>query len=261
MVRIKEDSNNKVLGIDIGGTGCKAAIVDIKEGKFLTERFRLDTPKPSTPKAVSQTVQKIIEHFDWKGKIGVGFPAIIKKGVAFSAANIHKDWLHSNVEKILSKATGLPLKVTNDADAAGIAAIKYGAGKGSKGVVLFLTIGTGIGSALFLDGQLCPNSELGHIFFKGEIAEKTISNAIRKREKLSFKKWGKSWNEYLLHIERIINPDLIILGGGGGKKFNEISEYLKLSTKVIPATLKNDAGIIGAAIYAHENIKKSLKAN
>ena len=256
MVKIRKDSENKVLGIDIGGTGCKAAIVDIKEGKFLTERFRLDTPQPSTPKAVSQTVQKIIEHFDWKGKIGVGFPAIMKKGVAFSAANIHKDWLHADVEKILSKATGLPLKATNDADAAGIAAVRFGAGKGEKGMVLFLTIGTGIGSALFLDGQLCPNTEFGHVFFKKEIAEKTISNARRKREELSYKKWGKAWNEYLLHMERIVNPDLVILGGGGGKKFKEFSQFLTLDTKVIAAKLKNDAGIIGAAIYAHENVKQ-----
>lgn len=255
MVKQRKDSENKVLGIDIGGTGCKAAIVDISEGKFLTERFRLDTPQPSTPKAVCQTVKKIIEHFDWKGKVGVGFPAIMKKGVAFSAANIHNDWLFTNVEKVLSKAIGLPLKATNDADAAGIAAINFGAGKGKDGVVLFLTIGTGIGSALFLDGQLSPNTEFGHLFFKKEIAEKSISNALRKRENLSFKKWGKSWNEYLLHIERILNPDLVILGGGGGKKFNEFEQYLNLDTKVIPAILKNDAGIIGAAIYANEKIK------
>ena len=251
-------SEHKVLGIDIGGTGCKAAIVDINQGKFLTERFQLDTPKPSTPKAVGKTVKQIIQHFDWKGKVGVGFPAIMKKGVAFSAANIHKDWLHTNVEKILSKAIDLPVKVTNDADAAGIAAIKFGAGKGEDGVVLFLTIGTGIGSALFLDGQLCPNTEFGHLFFKKEIAEKSISNARRKRENLSYEKWGKTWNEFLLHMERIVNPDLVILGGGGGKKFKEFAPYLTLDTKVIGAALKNDAGIIGAAIYAHENIKEGI---
>jgi len=258
LVKQSKDSENKVLGIDIGGTGCKAAIVDINEGKFLTERFRLDTPQPSTPDAVCKTVKAIIKHFDWKGKVGVGFPAIMKNGVAFSAANIHKDWLQTNVEKVLSKAIDLPVKATNDADAAGIAAIKFGAGKGKNGMVLFLTIGTGIGSALFLNGQLCPNTEFGHLFFKKEIAEKSISNALRKRENLSYKKWGKSWNEFLLHMERVLNPDLVILGGGGGKKFKEFSQYLKLDTKVIPAILKNDAGIIGAAIYAHENIKEDI---
>ncbi len=250
-----EEVKNQVLGLDIGGSGCKAAIVDITTGAFLTERFRLETPQPSTPKAVAQTVKKIINHFDWKGRVGVGFPAIIKKGVAHSAANIHKDWYLTNVEKVLSKAIDLPVKVTNDADAAGIAALRFGAGKGKKGVVLFLTIGTGIGSALFLDGQLLPNSEFGHVFFKKDIAEKYAANSIRKRDELSYKQWGKRWNEYLKHLERIANPDLVILGGGGGKKFNQFSEFIKVDTKVIPATLQNNAGIIGAAMYAHENIK------
>lgn len=250
--------NNQILGLDIGGSGCKAAIVDISTGEFLTDRFRLETPQPSTPKAVALTVKKIIKHFDWKGKVGVGFPAIMKKGVAHSAANIHKDWYLTNVENVLSKAIKLPVKATNDADAAGLAALRFGAGKDQEGVVLFLTIGTGIGSALFLDGKLLPNSEFGHVFFKKDIAEKYAANSVRKQKELTYKQWGKRWNEYLKHIERITNPDLIILGGGGGKKFDQFAEYIKVDTKVIPATLRNNAGIIGAAMYAHEYIKADI---
>lgn len=249
---------NQVLGLDIGGSGCKAAIVDISKGEFLTERFRLETPQPSTPKAVAQTVKSIIEHFNWKGKVGVGFPAIMKNGVAHSAANIHKEWYATNVEKILAEAINLPVKATNDADAAGIAALRFGAGKGQKGIVLFLTIGTGIGSALFLNGRLLPNSEFGHLFFKNIVVEKYVANSIRKTQELSYKEWGNRWNEYLKHLERVINPDLIILGGGGGKKFDRFAEFITVETKVIPATLKNNAGIIGAAMYAHENIKASI---
>lgn len=241
-----------VLGIDIGGTGCKGAIVDIETGKFLTERFRLATPQPATPESVGATIQKIVEHFDWKGKIGMGFPAIMKNGVASSAANIHKSWLHFDVESFFSKLLNLPVKATNDADAAGIAAMRFGAGKGQGGVVLFLTIGTGIGSGLFLDGKLLPNSEFGHLLFKKEIVEKKLSNKYRKENDISFKKWGKMWTPFIAHLERIINPDLIILGGGGGKKFNEFSPTLKSKIKIVPAILQNNAGILGAAIYADE---------
>ena len=239
-----------VLGIDIGGTGCKGAVVNVKTGEFMTERFRLPTPQPATPEAVGGTIKEIVKHFNWSGKIGMGFPAIMKNGVAKSAANIHESWLNFDVEKYFSKLLKLPVKVTNDADAAGVAAIRFGAGKGQKGVVLFLTIGTGIGSAVFLDGKLLPNTEFGHLYFKKEIAEKTISNRVRKDNGISFKKWGKMWTPYIAHLERIISPDLIILGGGGGKKFKEFAPYLKSEVKIIPAILQNNAGIIGAAGYA-----------
>ena len=243
-----------VLGIDIGGTGCKGAIVNIETGEFMTERFRLATPQPATPEAVGETIQKIVEHFNWKGKIGMGFPAIMKNGVAKSAANIHDSWLDFNVENYFSKLLDLPVTATNDADAAGIAAVRFGAGKGQNGIVLFLTIGTGIGSALFLDGKLLPNSEFGHLLFKKNIAEKTLSNKVRKEEGISFKKWGKMWTPFVAHLERIVNPDLIILGGGGGKKFKEFGPHIKSEVKVIPAILQNNAGIVGAAMYAFEKL-------
>lgn len=246
-----------VLGVDIGGTGCKAAIVDITNGRLKSERFRLETPKPSTPENVGKTIKKIVSHFKWEGTIGFGFPAIVKNGVAHSAANIHADWLHFNAEKYFSELLQLPVKLTNDADAAGIAATKFGAAQNQKGTILFLTIGTGIGSALFRDGNLIPNTEMGHLFFKGKIAEKTLSNAIRKKDKISMKKWGKMWTPYLEHLERIANPDLIILGGGGGKKFEQFAPYLKVKTKIVAAELSNNAGIVGAALYAYDAFAKN----
>lgn len=245
-----------VLGVDIGGTGCKAAIVDITHGKLKSERFRLETPQPSTPENVGKTIQKIVEHFNWKGMVGFGFPAIVKNGVSHSAANIHGDWLNFNAEKYFGDLLSLPVKLTNDADAAGIAALRFGAAQNQKGTVLFLTIGTGIGSALFRDGKLIPNTEFGHLFFKEKIAEKTLSNAIRKRDKISMKKWGKMWTPYLQHLERLVNPDLIILGGGGGKKFDRFAPYLKIDTKIVAAELSNNAGIVGAAIYAYDTFAK-----
>lgn len=239
------------LGIDIGGTGIKAAIVDVEEGVFLSERFRFDTPKPSTPKAIAEAVLRIVNHFQWKGCIGVGFPAIVKKGVAYSAANIHKKWVGVNVEALFLKTIGQKITVVNDADAAGAAAVKFGAGKGKPGVVLFLTIGTGIGSALFLDGKLLPNTEFGHLFIDGKIAEKQVSNAVRKNQNLSMEDWGKRLSDYLNHLERTVSPDWIILGGGGGKKFAEFADYLKLETPIVPSILENNAGIIGAAYEAY----------
>lgn len=242
-----------VLGIDIGGTGIKGALVDVEKGTFVTERFRLDTPQPSTPDAVAETLKKVIDHFEWKGPVGIGFPAIIRHDVAHSAANIHKDWKGVHLSEFFADHVHLPLTVINDADAAGLAAMEFGTGNGHDGVVVFLTIGTGIGSALFLNGKLLPNSEFGHLLFKGKIAEKYISKKARK-EKYSEEEWGKYWNLYLEYLERIISPDLIILGGGGSKKFEEIEPYLSLETKVVASQLLNSAGIIGAALYAHQTL-------
>ena len=245
-----------ILGVDIGGTGIKGALVDINTGRLLTDRFRLETPKPSYPEAVAETFVQLVRHFNWDDRIGCGFPAIMKKGVSYSAANIHPDWKFANVEKILSKASGCPVSVVNDADAAGVAELSFGAGKAVMGSVILITIGTGLGSALFLDGQLVPNSELGHLYLKGQesIAEHYASNSVRKREELSWSDWGSRFNEYLNHLELLFSPDLFILGGGACKKIDKFSDQLHLKTKVVPAILQNNAGIVGAAAFANKMV-------
>ena len=245
---------NKVLGIDVGGSGIKGAIVDVKTGELLSERFRLETPQPSFPKVVAETVKKLVDHFEWTGPIGCGFPSIIKKGTALTAANIHKEWIGTNVEKLFAKATKCEVHVLNDADAAGMAEMSIGDAKMKKGTVILITIGTGLGSAVFLDGKLVPNSEFGHFYLKGHdtIAEKHASNAARKRNKLSWDEWGVRFNEYLNHLELLLSPDLFILGGGACKKMEKFEHQLKIDAKVIPAKLQNNAGIVGAAAYAYE---------
>lgn len=246
--------NKYVLGIDVGGSGIKGAPVDIKKGKLLSERLRIETPQPATPKAVAKTFAELVKMHDWKGPIGCGFPAIVRHGVAHSAANIDKKWIGTDVEKLFSKVSGCPVKVMNDADAAGLAAVRYGAGKKMQGTVLMLTIGTGIGSALFIDGKLVPNTEFGHLFFKGMIAEHYAANSVRKSLELSWEEWGKRFNEYLLHIDRILSPDLVILSGGASKRFGEYQHVITSEAKIIPSAMLNNAGTVGAAVYAWENL-------
>lgn len=245
-----------VLGIDVGGSGIKGAPVDIKRGEMLGERLRIDTPQPATPKAVAKTFAELVSMHDWKGPIGCGFPAIVQHGVARSAANIDKKWIGENVEKLFSTVSGCPVTVINDADAAGLAAVRFGAGKKAAGTVLMLTLGTGIGSALFVDGKLVPNTEFGHLYFKGMIAEHYAANSVRKNQNLSWEEWGGRFNEYLLHIERILSPDMIILSGGASKHFHEYQNLITTRTKIIPSTMLNNAGTVGAAIYAWEQIGK-----
>ncbi len=247
----------KLLGIDIGGTGIKGAIVDMKTGDFLTERYRLDTPQPATPKAVADTVKKVLDHFEWKeGPVGCGFPSIIKDGVALIATNIEKGWVNTNVPKLLKKECPKnDFYVLNDADAAGIASMKFGSGKDfPKGVVIMITLGTGIGSAVFTDGKLVPNTELGWLNINNNIAEKIASKAAQKREGISMEVWGKRLNDYFQHLERLFTPVAIIAGGGGAKKIEEFTPYLKLNTNFLQAKLKNNAGIVGAALYAQNSI-------
>lgn len=241
-----------ILGIDVGGSGIKGALVNIKTGKLLSERFRLETPQPSYPAVVADTVKELVDHFDYKGLIGCGFPSIIKNGTALTAANIHKKWIGTNVEKLLSKKTKCKVFVVNDADAAGVAELSFGAVKNEKGTVVLITIGTGLGSALFVDGNLVPNSEFGHFYLKGHknIAEQYASSAVRKREALSWEVWGNRFNKYLNHLELLLSPDLFVLGGGVCKKLNEFKPYLKVNAKVVAAKLQNNAGIVGAAAYA-----------
>lgn len=243
----------KILGIDFGGSGIKGAPVNIKSGKFIEKRYRIPTPEPSKPESVANVVNQIVRHFEWKGPVGIGFPCVVLNGVIKTAANIDKSWIGINAQELLTKKTGLPVYVVNDADSAGLAAVKFGVGKGVKGSVLMLTVGTGIGSAFFTRGRLLANTELGHITLNGQDAEIYASDAARKREKLTWEDWGKRFNEYLMEMERLFWPELIIIGGGVSKKMDKFTGQLTVKSKVVPAKLLNDAGIIGAALATRAN--------
>jgi len=240
----------EVLGIDIGGSGIKGALVDMDTGNLLAARYRLKTPSPAEPQPVAETVAKIADHFSWKGRLGIGFPGVIRKGVTLTAANIHNDWVGLNAAKFIKKVTGRKTCIINDADAAGLAEMAFGAGKDRQGVVILVTIGTGLGTAIFTDGHLVPNSEFGHLDLNGVEAEWFASDAARKRDKLSWKKWGHRFDQYLHAMEKLFWPDLIILGGGISKKHEEFFPYLTVQAEVVPAKMLNEAGIVGAAIGA-----------
>jgi polyphosphate glucokinase len=240
----------QILGLDIGGTGIKGAIVDTDTGELIAERFRLLTPSPATPDAIVATTAKVVKHFDWQGPAGCGFPAAIKGGVACTAANVSKKWLGVNVSEALSDATGCAVTVINDADAAGLAEMRFGAGRGRAGTVLIITLGTGIGTAIFVNGQLVPNMELGHIEIDGQDAEMLAAEIVRKRQDLSWKKWGKQVDRYLQAIEKLIWPDLIIIGGGASKRHDKFFPQFTVQTEVVPAEMLNEAGIVGAALAA-----------
>ncbi len=242
----------KVLGIDIGGSGVKGAMVDTELGELISERHRIPTPHPAKPEAVAKTVQKVVQHFKWEGIVGCGFPAVVQHGVARTASNIDASWINTNVEELFSNLTKCKTYILNDADAAGIAEMRCGAGKNKSGVVVMITVGTGIGSGLFMDGMLYPNTEFGQFLLEGDIAEKYAADSVRKEEDLSWKKWGKRLNKYLNHLEMLLWPDLIIVGGGVSKKFEKFSKYLHINAEIQPAQLKNEAGIIGAAIAVSE---------
>jgi len=240
-----------VLGVDIGGSGIKGAVVDTLTGELITERHRIETPQPATPEAVAEVLRQLVEHFDWRGPIGCGFPAAIQQGVARTASNIAQSFIGTNIDRLFSKVTNCPCFSVNDADAAGMAEMQFGEGAGQKGVVLMVTVGTGLGTALFSDGVLLPNTELGHIFLdNGLEAEAYASDAVRKLEDLGWKAWSKRFNAYLLQMEKLFWPDLILLGGGASKKFDKFESQLSLSVPVKPAAFLNQAGIVGAAVYA-----------
>jgi polyphosphate glucokinase len=241
-----------ILGIDIGGTGIKGAPVNVETGELLAERIRIDTPQPATPEAVGLVVKQLVEHFNWQGPIGCTFPAIVHNGVTLSAANVDGSWLNAPAQDILSKVTGLPLKLINDADAAGLAEGVFGAAKGVAGKVLVITLGTGIGSALIVDGKLISNTEFGHLIFKNnEIAEKYCSAKVKEDQDMKWKEFNQRLNEYILHLQLLLSPDLLIIGGGISKKHEKfIPELTGLRFAVVPAELKNDAGIVGAALEA-----------
>ncbi len=242
-----------ILGIDVGASGIKGALVNLEKGKLHGERFRIPTPQPSTPELLGATFAEMADFFNYQGPIGCGFPAVVKNGVSLSAANIDASWIGTNIEEVFGRATGSPVFATNDADAAGIAEMRYGVGRGEEGVVMMITIGTGLGSALFYRGELVPNTELGHVLWKnGKSAELYCSSGARERLKISRKEWADRFNEYLLHLERLFSPDLFILGGGESKFYESYKTQLLTQARVIPAKLLNNAGIIGAAAYAAE---------
>ncbi|MBT8209640.1 MAG: ROK family protein [Eudoraea sp.] len=247
----------EVLGIDIGGSGMKGALVDSVTGEMLTERFRIPTPPSRKPEEMAEVVKQIVEHFNHKGPVGVGFPTIIKHGICKSPGNLHKSWMNVNVKELFSKATGLPVAVINDAGAAGYATMNYGVGKDKEGFVIMITIGTGLGSGAFYNGELIPNFELGQIPYKKyKKIESWAAASAKEREGLSYKKWGKRFNVFLELVELLICPDLIILGGGTSKDFDQFKKYITIDTPVIPAELRNHAGIIGAAAAALHEVSK-----
>lgn len=245
----------KILGIDVGGTGIKGAIVNTKKGKLLTERYRIDTPQPATPEAVILTIRKIVDHFEWTGLIGVGFPAAIRHEVVKTASNIDQTWLGLNAAAEIEKATGCRTHLVNDVDAAGLAEMKFGAGRGQKGVTLMVAAGTGIGTALFTGKKLVPNTELGFVYLdEGVFGEHFAANSVRENEDLSWEEWGNRFNKYLVRLEYLFWPDLFIMGGGVSKDFEHYKAYLKLDTPIVPARSRNNAGIIGAALAAKREL-------
>jgi len=242
------------FGIDIGGTGIKGAIVDTRTGQLVTKRIRILTPKPSTPDNVAEVVAKLVSDAGWHGPVGATFPAIIQHGVARSAANVDPSWIGTDVDECFTKATGsaTDVYVLNDADAAGIAEVRFGAAKDVVGVVILLTFGTGIGSALLYNGTLIPNTELGHLELDGYDAEKRAAASVREDHDMSYKDWAKRVDRYMSHVERLFTPDLFVVGGGVSKDAEKWVPRLHLQTPVKPAQLLNDAGIVGAAIAALE---------
>ncbi|WP_299527246.1 polyphosphate--glucose phosphotransferase [uncultured Lutibacter sp.] len=246
----------EILGIDVGGTGIKGALVNIETGELTTEKHRIPTPKPATPEAVANTIQVLVNHFNWKGLVGCGFPTPLQHGKCLTGGNLHEDWQGIQVDTLFESKTGNDFSIVNDADAAGLAEINFGAGKNVKGTVIMITLGTGIGSGLFLDGKLLPNTEFGHVLHKnGEIFERYASDSARKRDDLSRKEWGKRLHKYFKHINLLVSPDLIIVGGGASKKFDKIEDQFDIDVDIVPAKAENEAGIIGAALAAKYQIK------
>lgn len=250
----KSDKNTPLIGIDIGGTGIKGGIVDLKEGRLLGKPFRLPTPQPATPEAVEEAVALVISELSARPEapapgspVGVTFPGIIQHGVVRSAANLDKSWLNTEIDILLTARLGRPVEVINDADAAGLAEARYGAGAGVTGTVLVITLGTGIGSAFIFDGKLVPNTELGHLEIDGCDAESKASAVARERTGLSWNEYSLLLQRYFSHIEFLFSPELLIVGGGISQRAHDYMPNLKLRTPIVPAVLRNEAGIVGAA--------------
>ncbi|HEY5155509.1 MAG TPA: ROK family protein [Acidimicrobiales bacterium] len=242
----------QTLGIDIGGTGIKGAVVDTATGEFTVERLRIDTPQPATPDAVSGVVSRITEHFAWTGPVGCTFPGVVKHGVIRTAANVDHAWIDLSAADVFAKATGCPVAVVNDADGAGEAEARFGHEQARVGVVVLLTLGTGIGSALVVDGELIPNTEFGHLKMgkKQRDAERLAAESVRESEDLGWKGWANRLSDYLRELEQLLWPDLFVLGGGVSKKADKFIPHIRCATPVVAAELLNQAGIVGAALAA-----------
>lgn len=237
------------FGIDIGGSGIKGAPVDLERGELTAERLRIPTPQPSTPQAVAGVVTELLDQFDWRGPVGCTFPAVVRGGRTMTAANVDDAWIDCDADALLEKQSGRAIHLMNDADAAGVAEMRYGAGRDASGVVIMLTLGTGIGSAVFLDGELLPNTEFGHLEIRGKRAERRASDRVRKDKDLDWDDWSKRVEVYLRQMEALFWPDLFILGGGVSKHHEKFLPLIDTRTPVVPARLRNEAGIIGAALW------------
>jgi len=242
----------KILGIDIGGSSLKGAIVDVETGELKTLTHKIPTPADRKPEGITKAVKEMVTYFNYNGVVGCGFPTIVKKGICKHEGNLSKAWVDVDVDALFEKTTGLSFTVINDADAAGLAEVKFGAGKNIEGFILMITVGTGLGSGAYINGALIPNFELGQIPYKEfEKIEEWAASSIKTQENLSYKEWGIRFNTFLNYIEKILNPDTIIIGGGISTDWQKFQKYLDTEVNLIPAELRNDSGILGAAIAAY----------
>lgn len=248
----------ELLGIDIGGSGIKGALVDTRKGELVTERYRIPTPQPATPEAVIRTVAEIVSEFKWKGAIGCGFPAAVRHGIVKTASNIDKSWIGMHAAEEITRVTGCPTHLVNDVDAAGMAEMEFGAGRNQEGLTIMVAAGTGIGTALFMNKILVPNTELGFVQVHGMPGEHYAANSVRENEDLSWKEWAIRFNAYLQRLESLFWPDLFIMGGGVSRYFEMYQQYFTLDTQIVPAESRNHAGIIGAALAARSVIDEKL---
>ncbi|MFG2717430.1 polyphosphate--glucose phosphotransferase [Streptomyces sp. NPDC048416] len=243
-----------VFGVDVGGSGIKGAPVDLARGDVSQERHKVLTPHPATPEAVVDGIAQVVEHFGWSGPVGMTFPGVIAANTVRTAANVSKEWVGVDAARLVAdRLGGLPVTVVNDADAAGVAEMRCGAGRGRKGTVILLTFGTGIGSALFVDGHLVPNTEFGHLELGGHEAEKRASTKVKEDEDLSWSHWARRVQKYLAHVEMLFSPELFIIGGGVSRKADKFVPLIEgITAEIVPAQLQNNAGIVGAAMVAAE---------
>jgi polyphosphate glucokinase len=244
----------KAMGIDFGGSGVKGAPVDLATGELTADRYRIKTPSPSTPESVIDTIVDVVRHHQWDGPVGVAVPGVVSDGVVLTAANIDDAWIDFDAQTAIARVLEVPVTVINDADAAGMAEAAYGAAKGQPGVCLLLTFGTGIGSALFVDGTLVPNTEFGHLEFRGMEAEAYAAGKLVERDNMDIDWWALRVNELLQHLDLVLSPHTVVFGGGISKRFEEYSGVFETHAKVVPARLRNNAGIVGAAMATEDRI-------
>lgn len=249
-----DDSDTRAFGIDFGGSGIKGAPVDLRRGEFAAERVRIETPRKATPEKVTEVVAELVERADLAPDcpVGVTVPGVVRRGVVHTAANIDSSWIDTDAESLFTERLQRPVTVVNDADAAGFAEVRYGVARDQPGLVIVTTLGTGIGSALVHDGTLIPNSELGHLEVDGHEAESRAANSVREKKELSWKAWAKTLTRFFREVETVLGPDLFVVGGGVSKYADEFLPLIDIETRIVPAALRNSAGIVGAALLAHE---------